>query len=320
MKFELNEYKGSISDEALIKDVERVAKIYNKDSLTQEEYLKFGKYGTNTFRRHFQSWNNVLKQCGLRANKYQLAGAKAGHNYCEVTNEQLITDFKEVADVLGVKKFSSGTYKKYGKYSISTVLRRFGSWNSALKQAGLNTYGAVSGKRIADEKLLNEIERIWIELGRQPTTSDIKKGISNYSLNVYCRHFGGWRNALEHFKAFVNSESLEEYEKTCKNSNDKKATIIKKELLPPSVIDSSTNNNDKKVIHKTVREANLRLRFRVMQRDNFKCKICGASPATDPSVELHIDHIVPWSKGGETVIENLQTLCSKCNLGKSDLG
>ena len=50
----------------------------------------------------------------------------------------------------------------------------------------------------------------------------------------------------------------------------------------------------------------------------YKCCICGASPAKDPSVELHVDHIVPWSKGGETTIENLQTLCSRCNLGKSD--
>lgn len=71
--------------------------------------------------------------------------------------------------------------------------------------------------------------------------------------------------------------------------------------------------------HKTSRDINLRMRFKVMQQDNFKCCLCGASPAKDSSVELHIDHIKPWSKGGETVIENLQTLCSKCNLGKSDL-
>ena len=61
-----------------------------------------------------------------------------------------------------------------------------------------------------------------------------------------------------------------------------------------------------------------KLRYQVLKRDNFKCCACGASPAKDPSVELHIDHIIPWSKGGETVFENLQTLCSKCNIGKSD--
>ena len=61
-----------------------------------------------------------------------------------------------------------------------------------------------------------------------------------------------------------------------------------------------------------------KLRYQVLKRDNFKCCACGASPAKNPAVELHIDHIVPWSKGGETTLENLQTLCSRCNLGKSD--
>ena len=61
-----------------------------------------------------------------------------------------------------------------------------------------------------------------------------------------------------------------------------------------------------------------KLRYQVLKRDNFKCCACGASPAKDPAVELHIDHIIPWSKGGETALGNLQTLCSKCNIGKSD--
>ena len=62
------------------------------------------------------------------------------------------------------------------------------------------------------------------------------------------------------------------------------------------------------------------LRWHVLQRDRFTCCACGASPALTLGVELHVDHIVPWSKGGETVLENLQTLCSVCNLGKSNVG
>lgn len=70
--------------------------------------------------------------------------------------------------------------------------------------------------------------------------------------------------------------------------------------------------------HKTKRDPSMSLRFEVLKRDLFKCCACGASPAKDASVELHIDHIIPWTKGGETIAENLQTLCSKCNLGKRD--
>lgn len=58
------------------------------------------------------------------------------------------------------------------------------------------------------------------------------------------------------------------------------------------------------------------LRYDVMKRDDFKCVICGAS--ADDGVKLHVDHIKPISKGGKTEFDNLRTLCSECNLGKSD--
>jgi 5-methylcytosine-specific restriction endonuclease McrA len=56
-----------------------------------------------------------------------------------------------------------------------------------------------------------------------------------------------------------------------------------------------------------------------MRRDNFKCRITGRSPATNQDVILEVDHITPWDKGGETVIENLQTLAKDINIGKSNL-
>ena len=38
----------------------------------------------------------------------------------------------------------------------------------------------------------------------------------------------------------------------------------------------------------------------------------------EPNLLLEIDHIIPISKGGCTVEENLQTLCWKCNRAKSN--
>ena len=157
-------------------------------------------------------------------------------------------------------------------------------------------------RNFTNEEMFEEIERIWTKLGRQPTTTDIKKGISKYSLQSYSRRFGGWRGTLQAFVKYINAntENIE---------NEKGFSLNKQEK---TVEDSNCQ-------HITNRDVNLRLRFKVFQRDNFKCCICGASPAKNPDVELHVDHIIPWSKGGETVLENLQTLCSKCNLGKSDL-
>ena len=69
---------------------------------------------------------------------------------------------------------------------------------------------------------------------------------------------------------------------------------------------------------KNTTHAGSALRFKVMKRDRFRCVLCGASPAKSLDVELHVDHTVPVAKGGLAVMENLQTLCSRCNLGKSD--
>ncbi len=59
-----------------------------------------------------------------------------------------------------------------------------------------------------------------------------------------------------------------------------------------------------------------RLRYAVLQRDNSTCQRCGANPSNTPDVKLVVDHKIPVNLGGETVIDNLQTLCSVCNGGK----
>ena len=87
----------------------------------------------------------------------------------------------------------------------------------------------------------------------------------------------------------------------------------------PSCQVSKKSDTPSSSSNKATRHISDKLRYQVLKRDNFKCCLCGASPAKDPSVELHLDHIIPWSKGGKTTLDNLQTLCSKCNIGKSDL-
>ena len=58
------------------------------------------------------------------------------------------------------------------------------------------------------------------------------------------------------------------------------------------------------------------LRYDVFKRDEYKCCICGMS--SKDGAKLHVDHIIPVSKGGKTELDNLQTLCSRCNIGKSN--
>ena len=204
-----------------------------------------------------------------------------------VSDDELIADLKETAKRLELQSLSMREYDENGKFSSSAISRRFGTWNQALCLANLD----YRNKTYSEDELFENIETVWIKLGRQPTRRDMNNTvISNISSGTYIRKFGQWSNALKAFIEYINND-----------------------IIPHSI------DNRIETAHKTKRDVNLRMRFIVMQRDNFKCCACGASPAKDPSVVLHVDHIIPWAKGGETSLHNLQTLCSKCNLGKSDL-
>ncbi|MBN2591645.1 MAG: HNH endonuclease [Sedimentisphaerales bacterium] len=221
--------------------------------------------------------------------KFELEDNNRNLSIVDLTKELI-----RVADKLGKKTLTAKEYSDNGKYSIAPFKRQFGNWLNALEAAGLEKSRNYD---ISIEDWFLNLEEVWIKLGRQPYPSDIEKPLSKYSYAGYKRRFKGWRKALEAFVEYINEagSSLDESE------NIQNLHII--------------DNN----YHRTNRNIGLRLRFIVMRKDNFKCKICGRSPATTPDLKLEVDHIIPWGKGGETVIENLQTLCSDCNLGKSNL-
>lgn len=208
-------------------------------------------------------------------------------------DDELIADLKRVANELQ-KSPTLDEYNERGSYHSTTLTRRFGGWFKALEIAGLGK--TRSPLNISEEELFQNLEEVWIKLGRQPRYQEFQKPLSKYSAGTYENRFGSWRNALEKFVAYINHEE---------NSSSEEA--IKQLKVEPTTK------------HKTKRTVNWRLRFVVMKRDNFKCRNCGRSPATDPNIVLHVDHIKAWANGGETVLENLQTLCSICNIGKSDL-
>lgn len=59
-----------------------------------------------------------------------------------------------------------------------------------------------------------------------------------------------------------------------------------------------------------------RLRGEIKARDHYACVNCRVSVAAEPHLLLEVDHIIPVSRGGLSVPENLQTLCWKCNRSK----
>ena len=200
----------------------------------------------------------------------------------------LLLDLKEVANKNNTTKLTLEIYSRDGKYDPTTITRRFGTWNKALEKVNLSP-GNIGF--YADEELFENILNIWQKIGRQPTRREIDADPSSISSGPYKRRFITWTEAMKSFVKYMNEREI----------------IL---INPAKSSNISVNTN---------RDPSLRLRFKVLKRDDFSCVHCGASPAKDPVVELQVDHIVPWSKGGKTEITNLQTLCRKCNLGKGNI-
>lgn len=64
-----------------------------------------------------------------------------------------------------------------------------------------------------------------------------------------------------------------------------------------------------------IRVFDLREKLEAYEKQHHRCAICGKE---FDFLEMHGDHITPWSKGGKTVPENCQMLCIECNIRKSN--
>ncbi len=204
-----------------------------------------------------------------------------------VSDEDILSDIRRVAELAATTVVSFRKYSECGKYNPGNAARRFGTWNNAVIAAGLEITNEIN---ISDVRLFENIMLLWEHYGRQPRRAELARPPSRISQGAYRRRFHSWMDALAQFVAYANAQ----------------------DVGPPSPIDATSR-------HKTGRDPSLRLRFRVMKRDHFTCRACGASPALKPGVSLHVDHVRAWSLSGETTEENLQTLCDACNLGKSNV-
>lgn len=203
-----------------------------------------------------------------------------------VPSERLIDELRRVATLLNRESVTIDQFNEHGALHSATLSRRFGSWFKALEAAGLRK---TRNLHLTNEQLLENLVAVWLKLGRQPKYQDLTKDHSLFSSGTYENRFGSWRKALEAFVVWANEG-------------------IAPEIVAPSSVAPR---------RRSPRNVNWRLRALVLMRDGAECQWCGKVGGN--GITLDVDHKVPWSKGGETTLDNLQILCNVCNIGKSDV-
>jgi len=215
----------------------------------------------------------------------------------------VVDELRRVAIHYGWRRFSRHEFDKVASVCKgTTVLKHFGTWANALANLGVPLQPHTHDRtQIPTAQLLSELARVWRILGHRPSKAEWEASDAVYSYTTYKQRFGGWVAACV---------ALVEAHDTVTQDSVLIADKSKAIAGPPTAQSAVPPEKNRSIP--------LKLRLRILSRDNFRCRLCGRTPALDPGVVLHVDHIIPFSKDGETIAANLQTLCDQCNRGKGN--
>jgi len=152
-----NTSKKTFIKDIIRKDIIRVDKLLDKNTLTKADYSKHSRMSSRTVLRYFNSWHEALIAAGLeRKSTGRIKTEKQINQHGKyMSDQEIIKELKRVA-----KKIGKNTVSREEVNNISdtinymTIKRRLG-WNEALKRAGLKMKG--NGKRYSDEECLENL-------------------------------------------------------------------------------------------------------------------------------------------------------------------
>lgn len=227
----------------------------------------------------------------------------------KISEDKILAELERVASILNYSYFGRREFDRISTMSSNTVMRQYqGKWSYAinklkktLSDKGIELHFQIAphNQKYNHDDMMSELRRIWNLVGQRPSRDEWERNNPKISYITYVRRYGGWKNAC--------TQLLEDKESQSRSSS--LSQKVEKPIRNNKVRNKSNNS----------RNISLKVRLKVLSRDNFRCVYCGSSPVTSVGTKLHIDHIKPFSEGGENSINNLQTLCEECNLGKNNL-
>jgi len=304
-RFEID-FLDDYSEETLLAEVRRVAADYRGATLSTAAFEELsGRVSASTVRRKLGGWEAALEAAGFGhlyggprvSSKMKAQAAR------RMTNDDLVAEMRRVRKRVGRGVLTSKDFDRYSLVVSSSVIRgRFGSWEKALGAAGI-PQSIMANRNWTDEDCFENLAGVWTQLGRQPTYREMFEPPSTINGKAYETRWGTWRKALKAFVAWA----------------DVAADANRSAPPPDDDVPTQEQTPARPRPQEVRRSVGARLRFQVFQRDRFRCVVCGRSPATNLSVVLHADHVVPFALDGRTTLANLQTLCQDCNLGKGTM-
>jgi len=173
----------------MLAEVQRLAAELGKTP-SQREMNEQGRFSVKAYQNRFGTWNKALNETDLSLNKE-----------ANVSDADLLAELRRLSDEIGETPTSRDMAEK-GKYAPSTYTTAFGSWNNAVREAGLDTTRL---REVPESELLDELESLADQLGQSPTFREMEKQ-GRFGARTYSSAFGSWNNALREANLDVNKE------------------------------------------------------------------------------------------------------------------
>ena len=207
-----------------------------------------------------------------------------------VKKKDIIIDLKAFAEFKKSKSLTAVSYTRWNnaRFSVDSVRRIFGSWENAMKAIGLSHQ---KKHYYSDKEIIKIYIKIWRWREQAPSENDIKEYNKEFNITFSADTISRrWDKRV--FKRLISQYVLKQI--TIDQVIEGKKKITRPRISP-------------------------RLRATVLKKYNYRCTDCGKSPKVNKNIVLEINHIIPFSKGGETILNNLEVNCHGCNAGKSDV-
>jgi hypothetical protein len=123
--------------------------------------------------------------------------------------EELLKELRRISRKISKTKITQKDFIRNSDISTRQYIWNFGSWNNAIKEAGLEFNPSALERKVATELLFQDIDRVAKNIGKIPTMDEIKVN-GKYGLNTYKRRFGSWSEMVKRYKNWLNPPTAPE--------------------------------------------------------------------------------------------------------------
>lgn len=289
------------SDAEILDELRRVARLVKAREMTVERFRPLARICFGTVHKRFGCWPAALIRAGLahRRSRHHAADRRRAIATKAMSDAQILRALRAIARAKRSRMLLRQDVVDDDRLSLTMICRRFGGWPAVVAAAGLKR--SRCGRTLSKQACFDNLVAVARHLRRLPRWSDMRRPPSVIGAPTYKRYFGSWTAAL---RALVANPGG----KPAPRGRAAPAARAKPQRLEPQ---RKHRERARKIV-------TLTMRYQILARDRFRCQACGNSPATDPACKLHVDHVVPFARGGRTTAGNLRALCAACNIGKSD--